>query len=114
MGGQSLRNELLLFSDHNADDNEQGEFTLSPFMQSLCSNDQITLMEEYIWIIHGDQFQELERAKGEYRIWSETYYYHLPNTKRVSFKFSMTRKSGNTKFAGFGVQIEGTPYSVDG
>ena len=111
---QSLRNELLLFPDHNSDDNEHIGFTLSPLMQTLCSNDQIVMMQEYIWVIHGDQLEELQRAEGTYRMSSEMYYFNSSNADRVSFQFEMIRKTGGLQFAGFGIQIRNTPQRVDG
>jgi len=109
----SLRRELVAvssISDHGNND----RLSLSPFMQTLCSVDDIALMMKYIWIIDGDQFNELKTAKTEKIIHSEMYYFNIPDMDRVSFVIEFRRKSGSYSSTGIGIEIRETDIHVEG
>merc|ERR1712045_376884 len=106
--------ELMAISSTNSDDEEIRKLTLSPFMQTLCNIDRIVLMEKYLWIIDGTQFNELKNAKFTKTIFSEMYHFHIPDAGRVSFVFAFDRKSGGRSSAGIGIQIKRTGLPVDG
>merc|ERR1719242_287574 len=82
---ESLKRELIVESPSISEHGHNGQLTLSPLMRTLCSVDRIALMRKYIWIIQGKQFEEIQSAKSEKRIWSEIYHYALSDGKRVSF-----------------------------
>merc|ERR1712217_282676 len=83
-------------------------------METLCSIDRIAFMDNYIWVIEGIQFRELQSAKSEKMIFSELYFFNSRNTGNVSFVFNLMRKANGSTSTAIGVQIKSTNFSVDG
>ena len=108
---ETLSRELIAFSEHITDDYK---VTLSPLMMRLCQKERILVMKEYLWMINGAKFNELQNAKSTKRIFSEMHQYRVPNLGNISFVFMMIRKVNGSTNAGFGIMIEKTPFPVNG
>merc|ERR1712141_166812 len=80
---ESLKRELVVESPSISEHGPNDKLTLSPLMRTLCSVDRIALMRKYIWIIHGNQFEEIRNAKSTKEIESEMLHFNLSNGKRV-------------------------------
>ena len=108
---ESLKRELVV--DHNnLDDQDNHKLTLSPFMRTLCVTEDITVMEKYLWIIDDEQFRELKNKKST--IYSEVYYYNVPDAGKVSFALRLGRQSAGSSSIGIGIWIKETLFPVDG
>ena len=107
---EALSRELIVFPDQNSDDHQ---VTLSPFMQSLCSNEQIVVFEEFLWVIHGVQLNHLQSGEST-KIVSDTYYYNVPGLGKTSFVFIVKRKTSGSNSAAFAIQIKETNAPLDG
>ena len=110
---ETLSRELIVFSVHNTD---HRKMTLSPLLRSLCQKEQIEVMQEYLWMIENVQFNKLQSATSAMRIYSKMHQYHVADLGKqvVSLRFSIDRKSSGTTLAAFGVEIEQSPYPLDG
>ena len=108
----SLRKELVDFSSQNAATGRPSDVCLSPMMQTLCESKQLVVMEEYIWIIHDEKFDELQSAKGTKRIFSDKYYFKSEEVGKVSFVFEMKRKAEGSTSAAVGIKIKETAVSI--
>merc|ERR1719242_469113 len=110
---ESLKREIIVESPSISEHGHNDNLTLSPLMRTLCSVDGIAWMRKYIWIIQGKQFEEIQSAKSEKRIWSEIYHYALSDGKRVSFTFDFRRKGGGSSSTGIGIKIKRTDVAVN-
>merc|ERR1712176_1359802 len=110
----SLKRELIVVSPSISDHAQDDRLSLSPFMQTLCCVDDIALMTKYVWIIYGDQFNELKTAKTEQSIASEMYYFNIPDNGKVSFVIEFRRKTGGSSSAGILIKIKKTDITVKG
>ena len=86
---------------------------LSPLMSSVCDVQQIVMMEEYIWLIYGEQLVELQTAKSKKTIVSERNYFKSRALEKVSFELLMARRPAASS-AAFGILIRDTAVPIDG
>merc|ERR1712187_240090 len=103
--------------EQKADDEITGKsdlIKLTPFMQSLCTPQQIIFIQECIWIIDGEQLKELQSIKLDRGIYSNTFYVMIPDHGRVSFRLSLQRREAVSRFATIGVTWGWmTPFPID-
>ena len=107
----SLRKKLVEFSDDSVAAEET--LQLSPLMSSVCDVQQIVMMEEYIWLIYGEQLVELQTAKSMRAIRSERNYFKSRALEKVSFECEMKRFPAGSS-ASFGIVIKDTAVPIDG
>ena len=88
------------------------QITLSPFLSSVCDERSIYFVQEFVWVIHGDQLKRLQKFAAGRIERSEEYHYPLDRFERVTFKFDVDRKTGGLPEAGFGFKIIDCPLGM--
>merc|ERR1712062_611475 len=77
-------------------------------MGNLCMKRSIWLLDEYIWVIHDEHFNELKNTPPNHRFESEEENHYKGKGRRspsVSFVFVIIRSTGGLDKTAFGIKI---------
>lgn len=108
--GDALQQELILFPSTSS---TCDKVILSPFLRSLCDEQQVIMMTEYIWIIDDDALSELRNINDRKRIHSDSFLFPLLNSENMIFRVCLGRHNNDADTTALSVRIADTPFPVD-
>ena len=107
MGLSVLQRELVSFQFNT--------LKLTPFMHSLCTEQQVVFLQECRWEIDEKRMEKLKHSPPDNYLWSGEFVFDYPDGKKVAFSIGIARGGGDDTYSGIAFRMDRLPnWTVSG
>ena len=107
---EELQRELLVYPEEASGGSQM---IMSPFVASLCDEQHVITMDEYVWTIDDETLSELRNIKESKWIYSDFFLFTRLNAGSIKFRIHLSKDPNDPNGTGVGIRIHKTPFTVD-